>query len=153
MKWISVKERLPIVEDEYLVCDRASPKEVRVAFFNFIWGFSSQEIADFTYPKNITHWMELPKPPETELSINGKLLEFVNGYIEMSMSDKKSLPLKTILNNLKKCMDHVYNNSDADAKLYGNEELLKLRELILNIEDVLGRKRSFPNGPRGDKYE
>lgn len=71
-KWISVKEKLPPLEQEVLIF--AYNREIHVAeFCNFSgcedWHITSQK---YVYcqdelnikRENVTHWMPLPEPPE-----------------------------------------------------------------------------------------
>ena len=74
MNWISVKDRLPEVDDCYdganvLVClydgeitvdyYQPAPNDVnRVPFDRYGWGTYSEDA--------VTHWMPLPEPPEAK---------------------------------------------------------------------------------------
>jgi len=59
MDWISIKDRMPDIEDEYLVAD--SKIVSTLEFRNKKWYSDS---LDVYIPKGrITHWMPLPKPP------------------------------------------------------------------------------------------
>lgn len=67
-KWIPVTERLPEHHGHYLVhieggeFSQVSWEEI--AFFDgkiFMWEHISSE-----YPEDVTHWMPLPEPPESE---------------------------------------------------------------------------------------
>lgn len=64
-EWIRVKDRLPRkVESVGYVFDG---KDVRsdVYYPGFCGSWESENgIGWYTYEKNITHWMEIPKPPE-----------------------------------------------------------------------------------------
>lgn len=74
MRWIPVEERLPVVQDKYIVtaCDEGEPIDER------IWGDTVVVCADYYdggftwYEGNteydisdiVTHWMPLPQPPK-----------------------------------------------------------------------------------------
>ena len=62
--WISVNDRMPDRRGTYLVhCRfRDGQTEIKVKLWTPDLGFTSQ-------PKAVTHWMELPEPPE---GFNGK---------------------------------------------------------------------------------
>jgi hypothetical protein len=59
MKWISVKDRLPENENEYIVCG------INVTTLNYINGEWFSDVFNTVIDKKlITHWMPLPEPPE-----------------------------------------------------------------------------------------
>jgi hypothetical protein len=61
MEWISVKDRLPEKENEEVIC-----YDGKIVFT----GVEYSKKNDFEWiecgykPKNITHWMPLPNPPQ-----------------------------------------------------------------------------------------
>lgn len=59
--WISAKERMPERRGTYLTfcVFRDGQTDIKVKLWTPALGFTSQ-------PKAVTHWMELPKPPEVE---------------------------------------------------------------------------------------
>ena len=60
MKWISVKERLPEVVQNVIVCNTWNDMEI--AWFNGVE--FTVEFRDEDIPlKHTTHWMPLPEPP------------------------------------------------------------------------------------------
>lgn len=68
-RWISVKERLPKKEGEYLAT--LVGNVVSVAFFSKINGWSATIVPpNFSFIKfvdlYVTHWMPLPEPPKEE---------------------------------------------------------------------------------------
>ena len=59
-EWISVKDRLPEPNTAVLVCrDGYYGSEVAVAVYK-------DEYLKFITGYNVTHWMPLPEPPESE---------------------------------------------------------------------------------------
>lgn len=65
-EWISVKDRLPELEETVLVLDRCGNKMVRT-----LRRLSSEKEPSFrpgglVPQKHITHWMPLPAPPKME---------------------------------------------------------------------------------------
>ncbi len=79
MEWISVKDRLPTEEGDYLVCCTDEEEGVKKNFihvdtFRRYWvdqNISENERRSFRSEKpcfdpfwNVTHWMPLPAPPE-----------------------------------------------------------------------------------------
>jgi hypothetical protein len=67
MKWISVTDRLPSVDGEYLV---KSPNSPFSKTGMSVSGFSASVKPNFQYDRihidKVTHWMELPFPPITK---------------------------------------------------------------------------------------
>ncbi len=74
-EWISVKERLPELEQKVLATSEPYDKEIyndntHVAFItSFLDIYTGLECNYFTYYdymewKEVTHWMPLPKPPK-----------------------------------------------------------------------------------------
>jgi len=65
MEWISVEDRLPEDNDQYLVKVPNSPFN-RKGFA--VSGFSKSIKPNFSYDRthmdSVTHWMPLPNPPE-----------------------------------------------------------------------------------------
>ena len=61
-KWISVEERLPEEEGDYLTCNVAKmfPKHS----IHFTYFRAGDRYWDFVWSNEITHWMPLPEPPE-----------------------------------------------------------------------------------------
>jgi hypothetical protein len=60
MKWISVKERLPEDDGEYIV----ATKYGHIFIFDWLMGrFFAEDRNGLVY-EEITHWMPLPKPPK-----------------------------------------------------------------------------------------
>ena len=61
--WISVKERMPAIGLRVLVYHRRRQMEVgeRVA-----GGFGWFRLASGAYSREVTHWMDMPEPPENE---------------------------------------------------------------------------------------
>ena len=67
LQWISVKERLPEIGEWVLingpeVCQRIEPPSASWKA-EYAWNTDHES---FYYPKDITHWMPLPKPPKEE---------------------------------------------------------------------------------------
>lgn len=63
MSWISVKDRLPDKNGEYLAVTPNMRRKVNVAYFeDCVW---LPDERHFTTVK-VTHWMPLPEPPEEE---------------------------------------------------------------------------------------
>ena len=63
IKWISVKDRLPEKQMNYLVY--VPPCYVNVVYYNgFEWVVDVGEYCFSAY--EITHWMPLPEPPKVE---------------------------------------------------------------------------------------
>jgi len=60
MKWIPVKERLPEVVKNVIVCNTWNDMEI--AWFNGVEFTTEFRDEDITL-KHITHWMPLPEPP------------------------------------------------------------------------------------------
>lgn len=60
MEWISVKDRLPNKEGDYLVTHKYTINFQSVGLRHFYVMYPSAFVID----KSVTHWMELPKPPE-----------------------------------------------------------------------------------------
>jgi hypothetical protein len=61
--WVPVKERLPEQQGEYLVCYGGKKIETRM----FLGGSFRRNYESVLSIENLTHWMPLPEPPETEL--------------------------------------------------------------------------------------
>ena len=64
MEWISVKDRLPGKEAEYLCWDVPYSAQTGKPCFGFYWipeGFETDIAEDWS---NVTHWMPLPEPPK-----------------------------------------------------------------------------------------
>ena len=63
MRWISVQEELPIVNQNVIVFDGVSVKDFY--YFNNLGEFRSFYEEEGIQPKNenVTHWMPLPVPP------------------------------------------------------------------------------------------
>lgn len=56
--WIDVKDRLPSVEDEYLIYN-GELDDIQVSYYDMIsWGYLASVIP------NVTHWMKLPPKPK-----------------------------------------------------------------------------------------
>ncbi len=69
MEWISVKDKLPIRDDKYLV--HAPSLDEKKPFIAIAWfdpANGGWSLLPDCWCKAITHWMELPKPPKTEVS-------------------------------------------------------------------------------------
>lgn len=64
MEWISVKEKLPdSTHDVLVLCSEMLPVEYSVAYYQK--SHKSWYKQKFGLPdRMITHWMELPKPPQ-----------------------------------------------------------------------------------------
>lgn len=67
MKWIPVTERLPETFGEYIVTVKALTGELYSDYADFdpfakIWKTGLYMCPD----EKVTHWMELPEPPEEE---------------------------------------------------------------------------------------
>ena len=70
-EWISVKDRLPEIGVEVLICDVSCSNGYRD-----IWSLERDEVyddigwndknGDWYYLDDVTHWMPLPKPPKEE---------------------------------------------------------------------------------------
>lgn len=58
MEWISVKDRLPNKEGDYLVTHKYTEDWESVGIRHFY----TKSPSAFVMDKSITHWMELPKP-------------------------------------------------------------------------------------------
>lgn len=65
MKWISVKERLPEVDDIYLVCDSYHQRIISCFRYKKDW-ISCTQCMDLFRLDWISHWMPLPPAPEEE---------------------------------------------------------------------------------------
>jgi len=68
MQWIKVADRLPEKEKEVLICN----DEGEVMFGRCVkcargWDFFTTNFQEFLLPGLVTHWMDLPKPPEKSL--------------------------------------------------------------------------------------
>ena len=63
MRWVSVQEELPIVNQNVIVFDGVSVKDFY--YFNNLGEFRSFYEEEGIQPKNenVTHWMPLPVPP------------------------------------------------------------------------------------------
>ena len=63
MRWVSVKDELPNVNQYVIIYDGTSVKDFY--YFNNLKEFRSFYEEDGIQPKNenVTHWMPLPKPP------------------------------------------------------------------------------------------
>ena len=63
MRWISVQEELPIVNQNVIIFDGVSVKDFY--YFNNLGEFRSFYEEEGIQPKNenVTHWMPLPVPP------------------------------------------------------------------------------------------
>ena len=63
MRWISVQEELPIVNQNVIVFDGVSVKDFY--YFNNLGEFRSfyEEEGIQSKNENVTHWMPLPVPP------------------------------------------------------------------------------------------
>jgi Protein of unknown function (DUF551) len=62
--WISVEDRLPELGESVLIWDgqcRRVGFYLKTGEYYYYW-----ESTDDEYPLDITHWMPLPEPPETE---------------------------------------------------------------------------------------
>lgn len=98
MNWISVKERLPEEGKLSLVYDNYS-KDVALAYREEDdWLDCSIEL--YEGQEDITHWMELPAPPERELSIKGKLKEFIDDHMSGDNFPKWFYQLKELIEQL-----------------------------------------------------
>ena len=60
MKWINVKDKLPDTIGDYLVYDKGTFPVVGWAFFNS----NKQWAGSHAFYRHVTHWRQLPKPPE-----------------------------------------------------------------------------------------
>ena len=71
-KWISVNERLPVKEGEYITFTNASGKSKGVLAQNFeITTVRGKEVKRWIWfnrisPWKVTHWMPMPEPPKEE---------------------------------------------------------------------------------------
>ena len=63
MRWISVQEELPIVNQNVIIFDSVSVKDFY--YFNNLGEFRSfyEEEGIQSKNENVTHWMPLPVPP------------------------------------------------------------------------------------------
>ena len=61
-EWISVKDRLPKIDEEVLVCFTDGFNQIK---FGVAWTISIDGWSGY-FGGNITHWMPLPEPPEVE---------------------------------------------------------------------------------------
>ena len=64
MRWISVQEELPIVNQNVIIFDGVSVKDFY--YFNNLGEFRSfyEEEGIQSKNENVTHWMPLPEPPK-----------------------------------------------------------------------------------------
>lgn len=63
MKWISVKDRIPSIQNEYLITDMKDI-EIRMWWDNGLFGVGFEEGFPVFKVKCVTHWMPLPELPE-----------------------------------------------------------------------------------------
>lgn len=63
-EWISMKDRLPKKDGEYIVSNGSKVVTTAIWFDN-IWRYSKNHAKDIFL---ITHWMPLPEPPTKELN-------------------------------------------------------------------------------------
>ena len=59
-QWISVKDRLPEKEEDYIVFGKASLNTTSTFMAFAVYILSSKQ---FTITAEVTHWMHLPTPP------------------------------------------------------------------------------------------
>jgi len=67
-KWISINEKLPEKEKDILICN----DEGKVQFGIYSCDvyddkFFTTNFEQYLLPGNVTHWMDLPSPPEMEI--------------------------------------------------------------------------------------
>jgi len=63
-EWISVKDRMPEDGKEVLFCDGSSIMVGRYNGDEKFWELTDANM--IAYAVDITHWMPLPEPPESE---------------------------------------------------------------------------------------
>jgi len=65
MKWISVKERLPEMDEWVLIDGPEVCKRIDPPSSNWKEGYAWKRIHESFYsPDDVTHWMPLPEPPK-----------------------------------------------------------------------------------------
>lgn len=63
MEWISVKDRLPEIDNEYIVAlDFLEVKSTTMNFMSVTNKWHTMSSLDIS--KRVTHWMPLPEPPK-----------------------------------------------------------------------------------------
>ena len=65
MEWISVKDRLPELEEDVLAYD-PSLESISVGYLSAFLGHNPTWVIDFgqSISDCVTHWMPLPEPPK-----------------------------------------------------------------------------------------
>lgn len=78
MDWVSVKDRLPTEEGEYLICFSNDDRSDRILVDSFQYQWRREKISEaeeryyrseemsFDPYWNVTHWMPLPAAPKME---------------------------------------------------------------------------------------
>ena len=65
MEWISVKDRLPDIDNEYIVAlDFLEVKSTTMNFMSMPSKWYTMSSIDVS--KRVTHWMPLPEPPKEQ---------------------------------------------------------------------------------------
>lgn len=62
MEWIKVEDRLPVNNERVLICKSGIVDSAYYDGYRWKWDMS-HHVPD---AEDITHWMELPKPPDSK---------------------------------------------------------------------------------------